>query len=251
MPTMPLARHPLPGRAGLLLGAPLVLLALFAPAPARGVITANDPSWRLQSTSDGIALYRASVKGSGVVPVKATVTIPGTITDVSLVLEDLARRREWIGTRTESVLLERPNPYEQVEYLRVHLPWPATDRSALIRARISVSDDAQRATIAVHSIASHPADTLPKLVRSQVHTSTFDMVQKPGRVDVVALVFVDPRGWIPKWIVNYFAGRVARSTVAGLRRQVGRQLYPASQREAMQRRIHAYQEFQARQPALR
>jgi hypothetical protein len=78
------------------------------------------------------------------------------------------------------------------------------------------------------------------LVRAQVHESTFHMTQKPGHVDVVALVFIDPCGWIPKWVVNYFASRVARSTCVGLRHQVGRNLYSAAQRNAMHERIQAY-----------
>jgi hypothetical protein len=216
-----------------------LLLTGFA-AHAKGTLAADDPSWRLQSSADGINLYRSSIRGSGVVPLKATMTIPGTIEEVSLVLQDISRRSEWVGNRTESVLLERPSDYDQTEYLRVDLPWPVSDRSAVIRAHITVSDDRGRATITAESVESCPADTLPRLVRAQVHPSTFQMTQAPGRVEIVALVFVDPAGWIPKWIVNYFAGRVARATFVGLRRQVARNLYSAAQRRAMRERILAY-----------
>lgn len=218
----------------------VAMLLMGQPAPARAMLAVDDPSWRLQSSSDGIALYRSAVKGSGVVPVKATLSIPGTIEEVSLVLEDIRRRREWVGTRTESTLLDRASPYEQTEYLRVHLPWPVQDRSAVIHARIMVSDDRRQATIACESIDTPLADSLPALVRAHVHRSTFRMTQEPGHVDVVALVFVDPRGWIPKWVVNYFATRVAHSTFVGLRRQVGRKLYSTAQRNAMRERILSY-----------
>ena len=216
-------------------------LGVFARAePPAALLAADDPSWRLQSSSDGIELYRASLRGSGVVPVKATMSIPGTIEEVSLVLEDLPRRQEWIGNRTESLLLERVSDYDQTEYLRVDLPWPVLDRSALIRARVEVSEDHRTATIHAQSIASHPADTLPRLVRAEVAPSTLRMRQAPGQVEIEALVFIDPGGWIPKWIVNYFATRVARSTFSGLRRQVSRHLYSPSQIRTMRGRIEAY-----------
>lgn len=208
--------------------------------PAAALITVDDPSWKLESSYDGIALYRGSVAGSGVVPVKVVMTIPGTIEEVSLVLEDIPRRREWVGNFNQSVLLERRGDYEQFEYLRVNMPWPAQDRTALIRARVSVTPDRHRAIIAAESVESHPADTLPRFVRSRVHTSTFQMTQAGARVEVVALVFIDPRGSIPKWIVNYFTRRVARSTLSALRRQVARKLYAPSQIAAMSRRIAAY-----------
>jgi START domain len=206
-------------------------------------IAIDDPSWRLDSSADGISIYTSSVPGVGIVPCKAIMTIPGSIAEVSLVLEDISRRGEWISHFGESLLLERTNDYDQTEYLRVDVPWPATDRSAVVRARISVSDDLQQATIAAESVESHLADRLPKLVRSQVYASTFQMKQVGERVEVVALVFIDPRGSVPKWIVNHFTRHVSRSTLSGLRRQVARKLYTPAQVAAMNQRINSYQAF--------
>lgn len=221
--------------------AAITVLALPAVPVRATMLTADDPGWKLQSSDEGISLYRCQVKGSGVVPVKVTMTINGTIEAVSLVLQDIPRRPEWIGTRTKSTLLERRSDYEQYEYLRVFMPWPVSDRSAIIRANVTVSDDRTRATIAAVSIPSHPAaDTLPKLVRSQVHTSTFQMTQKGGQVEVVALVFIDPGGHVPKWLVNWFAGRMARNTLRDLRKQVAKNLYSPAQVREMQRRVREY-----------
>lgn len=226
------------GRAG---GHALVVaLFLCAPARAETPLATDDPAWRLESSSDGIALYRASLKGSGLVPLKATMSIPGTIAEVSLVLEDIPRRQQWVGNRIESVVLERASHYDQVEHLHVDLPWPVRDRSALIQARVQVSDDRRTAIIHGQSIPSHPADTLPRLVRAEVAPSTLQMTQAPGRVDIVVLVFVDPGGLIPKWLVNQFATRVARSTFRDLRRQVAKRLYSPAQVRAMHQRIEAY-----------
>ena len=233
----------------------LRLLALLAPALAASAFAAprpvtpiavDDPSWRLDSSSDGIRIYRGAVPGTGIVPLKAVMTLRGTIEEVSLVLEDIPRRREWISNFGRSVLLERPNDYDQTEYLRVSVPWPIVDRSALIRVRVTVSDDLARATIAGESVESSPVDTLPRLVRATVHASTFLMTQVGGNVEVVALVFIDPGGLIPKWIVNYFTCRVARSTLSGLRHQVGRRLYGPRQLMAMHRRMEAFRAFRER-----
>ena len=200
----------------------------------------DDPSWHLESTSDSITLYSNSVPGISIVPLKVVMTIPGTIEEVSLVLEDIPRRGDWISHFGESRLLERTSDYEQTEYLRVDMPWPAMDRTALVHVLISVSDDRRRATIAAQSVASHPNDSLPPLVRSTIYARTFQMTQAGDHVEVVALVFIDPRGSIPKSLVNYFSRRVSRSTLAGLRRQVARHLYTPAQLVGMRRRIQAY-----------
>ena len=223
-----------------------LLLTAGAPRPP-ATIAADDPSWRLDSSFDGIQLFRGSVPRVGVVPVKAVMSIPGTIEEVSLVLEDVPRRPQWISNFGRSVVLEKKNDYDQTEYLRVNVLWPIRDRSALIRAQVWVSDDLRRATIAAESVDSSPADTLPKLVRSWVYASTFQMTQVGNRVDVVALVFIDPCGLIPKWVVNYFTVRVARSTLSGLRRQVARKLYTPAQILAMHHRMEGYRAFRERQ----
>jgi hypothetical protein len=219
-----------------------IAVALWAaPATApRDHIGVDDPSWRLDSSSDGITLYTGSVPEVRLVPLKAVMTIPGTIEEVALVLEDIARRGDWISNFGQSVMLERTNDYDQTEYLRVDLPWPAEDRSAVVRVRVTVGEDHRHAMIAAESVESPLADRLPKLVRAQVHASTFQMTQLEGRVQVVALVFIDPCGSLPKWIVNYFSRRGARATLAGLRHQVARKLYSPSQITAMRRRIEAY-----------
>ena len=223
-----------------------LLLLLTALPPSAGaaetatLLPVNDPGWRLQSSGGGVDLYGATISGSGVVPLKAMLTIPGTIEEVSLVLEDIGRREQWVGDRTESRLLERRSDYDRTEYVYVDLPWPVSDRTALFRAWVTVSDDRKTATITGESEESPQADKLPRQVRARIHTSIFRMTQLPGRVDIVVLAFVDPGGWMPKWIVNRFTGYVARSTFLGLRRQVARKLYTARQLAAMRQRILAY-----------
>jgi hypothetical protein len=238
--------RPVARRAQLLIAATLLAMPEIAPGTS---IELDDPSWRLESSSDGITLYRGSIPGSAVIPVKATMTIPGTIEDVSLVLEDIPRRQEWVGSRTRSVLLDRTSDYEQLEYLRVNLPWPVVDRSALIRARVSVSDDRTRATITAESIRFHRADTLARLVRAWFHASSFQMTQTPGQVEVTTLVCVDPGGSIPKWLVHHFTRRVARSTLVGLRKQVSRGLYSKAQWETMHQRLLGYAAYRRQHPA--
>ena len=76
-----------------------------------------------------------------------------------------------------SVLLERPNDYDQTEYMHVSVPWPPSDRSAIVRAQITVSDDLDRVTIAGHSVNMSAPDSLPMFVRAIVHESTFQMTQ--------------------------------------------------------------------------
>ncbi len=231
---------------GLIVARTLLTALLLASAPranAQPRIALDAPSWQLQSNEQGISVYRASVVGTAIVPFKAVMTIPGAIEEVSAVLEDIPRRGEWINHYRLSALLERPDDYDQVEYLRVAMPWPVADRTTLIRVRITVSDDLHTATLAAESVPSHPRDTLPMHVRAQVYASTFQMTQVHDHVEVSSLIFIDPRGHIPVWVVNYFTSRVAQATLEGLRTQVARKLYPRERLEAMRTRMAGYRTF--------
>jgi len=162
----------------------LAVASWAAPVPPRDHIGMDDPSWRLESSSDGIALYTGSVPEVRLVPLKAVMTIPGTIEEVALVLEDISRRGDWISNFGQSIMLEHTNDYDQTEYLRVDLPWPAEDRSAVVRVRVTVSDDPRRAMIAAESVESPLADRLPRLVRAQVQH--VEVAADDGKVRLLA-----------------------------------------------------------------
>ncbi len=215
-------------------------LLLSGMAYCRPQVSLDSDRWKLESDRNGIALYSCPVLGTGIVPIKSTMTIPASIEEVSAVLEDAPRRGEWIARYHSSALLERKNDYEQTEYLRMSIPWPFQDRTSLVKVRISVSQDKSTATVFASSVSCCARPGLPEMVRAEIYDSNFQMRRTPEGTQVTALVFIDPRGHLPLWVVNLFTSRVSRLTLEGLRRQVARKLYPPETLQALHRRIMAY-----------
>ncbi len=54
------------------------------------------------------------------------------------------------------------------------------------------------------------------------------------------VAFVDPRGYLPTWVVNLFTGAEARKTLEGSRAQVERRLYPPPVVAAFRQRMEGY-----------
>lgn len=221
----------------------LLALALAAQLQALPKIPLDSPRWKMESMHGGICLYSCEVEGTGIVPFKSVMTIPASIEEISAVLEDAPRRWDWIARFGGSELVERKNDYEQTEYVRILMPWPFEDRSTLVRVRISVSDDQSTATIAASSVSCCARASLPELVRAEVNESSFQMRRVGGGTEVTALVFIDPKGNLPKWVVNLFTGGVSRRTLEGLCRQVQRHLYGKDVLEALHHRIQDYPGF--------
>jgi hypothetical protein len=163
------------------------------------------------------------------------------------VLEDISRRGEWIVRFGESRLLERKNDYEQTEYLRMSMPWPLTDRSALVRVQIEVSDDLGTASIAGRTVTGTASEEMPELVRAEIYESSFQMRKTPQGTEVSALIFIDPKWRLHKWAVNLYTKRVSRGTLEGLRRQVAKKLYPPGVLEALNLRIRKFAAFKKSQ----
>jgi hypothetical protein len=205
--------------------AALALLLLCRATPAEPHIALDSPLWRLESDDAGILLYSSRVEGTSIVPFKAVMSIPASIEEVAAVLEDMPRRSEWVARFGGSVLLERRGDYDRTEYVLMRMPWPLSDRTARVRVSVSVSDDRSLVSIVGRSVRSPRRPDLPEFVRAEVYESTFQMVKRARSTEVTALAFVDPRGNLPKWVVNLFTGGEARRTLQGLRRQVERNLY--------------------------
>ena len=70
--------------------------------------------------------------------------------------------------------------------------------------------------------ASDPSTPLTGLVRGEVLSSTFTLtaLDHGQRTRVVAEVHTDPKGSIPKWMVNLVQKSWAHTTIMGLRGQV-------------------------------
>lgn len=224
-------------------------LAFGMPVPAcpKPQVDMRSRQWSLESDSRGICIYACRVQGTGIVPFKSVMTIPASIEEISAVLEDISRRGEWIVRFGESRLIERKNDYDQTEYLRMSMPWPLTDRTAFVRVQITVSDDLRTASIAGRTVSGTASAELPELVRAEIYESTFQMTVTPGGTEVSALIFIDPRGNLPQWAVNFYTKRVSRGTLEGLRRQVAKKLYSEEVLKALRHRIKNYAAFKGEQ----
>jgi len=220
----------------------LAMLAVCPAALAEPHIALDSPLWRLESDDDGVRLYSSRVEGTDIVPFKAVMSIPASIEEVAAVLEDMPRRSEWVARFGGSVLLERWGDYDRTEYVRMRMPWPLSDRTARVRVLVSVSRHRNVVSIVGRSVRARGRPDLPEFVLAEVYESTFQMARRAGSTEVTALAFVDPRGNLPKWVVNLFTGREARRTLVGLRRQVDRNLYGPAVLGEIRARIHRFEE---------
>ena len=176
------------------------------------------PSWERIREEDGIVVDRREVPGSPLIAFRGEGLVFAPLARVAAVLVDVARSPEWVDGVVEARVLRRLGPTEAITYAHVKTPPVLSDRDFVLRGTLTLAP--QRVVIAVRSVTD---EAMPpgRYVRGEVLDSSFVLTtEADGATRVVAEIHADPKGALPKWLVNAFQRRWAVKTIRGLRAQV-------------------------------
>jgi hypothetical protein len=180
-------------------------------------------AWSKVADSDGITIYRREVPGSSVIAFKGEGVIPAPLVRTASVVFDTSRAPEWIDSLAEARVVRRISDMEYVEYDHFKTPFVMKDRDFVTLNRMDFDPSRRAITIRIVS-TSDPAAPLTSYVRGELVSSTFVLTPTAdGKGTYVSGdVHCDPRGAIPKWIVNFFQKDWPLSTLKSLRTQVAK-----------------------------
>jgi hypothetical protein len=183
--------------------------------------SAQGEKWELVGTKDEIVSYRREVAGSPVIAMRGEAVVDASIVRVASVLLDTARLPQWMDRLAEARRIRTEGPRHYVEYDRATVPFPLSNRDFVVETWVEVDAAKKQLLLKAHSVVD-PSAPETGLVRGEVLSSTFTLtaVDHGQRTRVVAEVHTDPKGSIPKWMVNLTQKSWAHTTIMGLRAQV-------------------------------
>jgi hypothetical protein len=189
--------------------------------PLAQFASAQGEKWELVGSKDDIVTYRREVAGSPVIAIRGEGVVEASILRVASVLMDTARLSQWMDRVAEARRIRATSALHYVEYERATTPFPLTDRDFVIESWVEI-DGAKKQMVLRARSASDPSTPLTGLVRGEVLSSTFTLtaLDHGQRTRVMAEVHTDPKGSIPKWMVNLVQKSWAHTTIMGLRGQV-------------------------------
>ena len=193
-------------------------------APASG-------KWEKVTSDSGINVFKKDVEGSPIIAFKGDGVIDANILRVASVLTDTSRSKEWIDRLVDAAVLETISPLERIQYTHIKTPPGLDDRDFVARAKMTIDGENKRITVAIHS-TTHPSKPAGAngIVRGELLGSSFLLVPLPGgKTRVITEIHADPKGSVPKFVVNMVQKDWPINTIKGLRKQVGR----ASDNEAL------------------
>ena len=174
--------------------------ALFVSLPLQA-----DSEWQLIRQEDDIQVYSRHSPNTSIETVKGVVTISSSLDKLLKVFEDIRKCPNWMYRCKSARTLQQINVVERIDYIVTNLPWPTRDRDLIIHSLFQQDRASKKVEIKFRSIPNKVA-VKPGIVRIEKMNGTMRFVpQKNGNTQFIYEINVDPRGRIPKWMVNAMA----------------------------------------------
>lgn len=190
--------------------------------------TSNKPSddapkgWEKVDTDDAVDIYRKEVEGNPVVALRGEGIVDAPITRVASVILDKDRATEWVAKLEVSKVVKMYSDREFLQYIVVGAPAIISDRDFVNRGNIEVDLNEKTLVVRLKPVVEA---TLPPTDHVR---GNLDGYYKIRAIDggkksyVIAEMHADPKGSLPKWIVNFFQRNWAKDTIGALRKQVAK-----------------------------
>jgi hypothetical protein len=195
------------------------------PSPTPAVSLSDSVvKWNQCSDDNGLTTYWANVEGSQVIAFRGEGIVNAPIEKVASIIIDTTRGAEWINSLVLSKVVRNISDTEFIEYDHVGIPFPfdqvISDRDFVSDVNIKYDAKTGWMTVSYKPTTDPDAPTLKKYTRGIIDCE-FKLVRMsfPNQTYVEARVFTDPKGSIPKWLVNFFQQGWPQDTFEGLRNQ--------------------------------
>ena len=179
----------------------LVLSSVFA------FSVAGQYNWKLTKVKDGISVYQSAVKYSNYKSIKVECTFQGTYDKLITVLNNVSGQKDWVYHNKEAYIVKRVNPHEFYYYTEASLPWPMTNRDAIVH--LTINKDSLNRFLHITSVGV-PDYMSEKSGKVRVASSSIIWnvtMPTPNTIRIIYIFEADPGGSLPAWVANMFADK--------------------------------------------
>jgi hypothetical protein len=163
--------------------------------------------WKMTRDEDGIKIFESEKAGAKFKSVKVETTLEGNYDKLIAVLTDISNHKEWIYNTKTSYLIKRITPYDLYYYSEAIMPWPTTNRDAVVHLRIIRDSLPKFLKVSALSEPNFIGKKEGK-VRVPYSSATWFVTMPTSRTIHIVYVFeADPGGSLPAWLVNMFADK--------------------------------------------
>ena len=163
--------------------------------------------WKLSKDKDGIKVFLSDNPKSKFKSIKVECTLQGTFDKLIGVLTNVDHLKDWVYNTKTSYLIKKITPYDLYYYTETSIPWPMSNRDAVVHLRVT-KDSLQR--FVKISAISEPLFIPEREDKVRIPRSNVNWyVTMPTRnsMTIIYTFEADPGGNLPAWVANSFADK--------------------------------------------
>jgi hypothetical protein len=162
-----------------------------------------DGAWKQIFSQDGIDVYSQKAPDSGLLAFKATGTLNAPIDQIMEILRKVEISKEWMPDIEFKYLVKEFSDLDGITYSVNRMPWPFSGRELLLRNTLRLDRERKYLVIDIFSVEDPAYPVKKGNVRAFMFTGQTCMrpVGKQ-RTEILFMFYLDPRGYIPAWLVN-------------------------------------------------
>lgn len=183
-------------------------------------------AWKKSFEKDGISIFSQKIKGYDIIAFKATSSFETHISKLLTILRDAERSKEWSDNLKEVRYIDEPNDLSSILYEVRRFPWPFKNRDLVTSYKLSINEKRKSLIVNFQSVADSRAPENDDFVRAKLHYGSMEFWPKKDGTYIELIMMGDPKGSIPKWIVNFFQESVPFEYIKELKKQAAKETRP-------------------------
>lgn len=161
--------------------------------------------WDLKRDADGIKIYTRSLNDatSNVKALRVTLTTAGTPAALAKILLDIPGQKSWVYSTKSSKVLKKVSDVEVIYYSEKTMPWPVTNRDAVMHLRIATAATGVMTVRA--TTTDYPMVEKDGVIRVPSSSVAWRVTPtSPTEMKIEYEATLDPGGSVPAWVTNLF-----------------------------------------------
>jgi hypothetical protein len=178
--------------------------------------THAQPVWKLVKEKNGIKIFTANADNSKFKNIRVQMLLEGTIPKLTSIISDIKKYPEWVYREKTAILLKQVSNNEFIYYIESTLPWPISNRDAIIH--LIIIPDSIHHSLRINAF-SDPTFIEKKdgIVRIPFSKETWYVTEAGKKLNIDYTFQMDSGGNLPAWLVNMMADKGPYETFQNLK----------------------------------
>jgi hypothetical protein len=164
-------------------------------------------NWKLSKQKDGINVYESEVPNSDYKGIKVECTLEGTYDKLIAVLNNVSHLKDWVYNNKTAYILKRISPDEFYYYSETFIPWPMSNRDAVVHLKINKDSLDRFLKITDAGEPNYIPEKSGKVRVPKISISWYVTMPTSKTISITYIFEAEPGGSLPAWLVNMFADK--------------------------------------------